>query len=272
MQNRFLLEQRVKMSDHGTMEKKVCELLENETRLQREIDELKQERDKKIVDNQRNVEREREIFKGRLNESEQKCKELESKRSSQMFELDKERAKWCLERDHLVAQKQEVQEQLERMQRKQEMLLRENEKLKNERTNRKQMMYGQSGITNTSGIPSGAGYASKFTPQMFGSTLAKGLTSKENMVSSSQAFPSGFSKFISDGSSLQNEKPDPQQLPLASKDSNSKLLQQLGSPNAMQILPTKNKTGSVSGGSSGAGSLKYGMKGGSSTDETGSNI
>jgi hypothetical protein len=29
------------MSDHGSMEKKVAELLENESRLQKEIDELK---------------------------------------------------------------------------------------------------------------------------------------------------------------------------------------------------------------------------------------
>jgi hypothetical protein len=38
------------MSDHGSMEKKVAELLENESRLQRDIDELKQERDKRISD------------------------------------------------------------------------------------------------------------------------------------------------------------------------------------------------------------------------------
>jgi FtsZ-binding cell division protein ZapB len=39
------------MSDHGTMEKKVQELIDNEARLQKEIDELKQERDKKIMEN-----------------------------------------------------------------------------------------------------------------------------------------------------------------------------------------------------------------------------
>jgi hypothetical protein len=39
------------MSDHGAMERKVQELMENESKLMKEIDELKQERDRKIVDN-----------------------------------------------------------------------------------------------------------------------------------------------------------------------------------------------------------------------------
>lgn len=38
------------MSDHGSMEKKVQELLENESKLLREIEELKSERDRKIMD------------------------------------------------------------------------------------------------------------------------------------------------------------------------------------------------------------------------------
>jgi len=37
-----------------------------------------------------------------------------------LFEFEKERAKWGLERDFLANQKQEVQEQVDRIQRKQE--------------------------------------------------------------------------------------------------------------------------------------------------------
>jgi len=54
------------MSDHGSMEKKVTELMENESRLHKEIDELKSERDRKIVENQRVLEKEREIFKQKI--------------------------------------------------------------------------------------------------------------------------------------------------------------------------------------------------------------
>lgn len=41
LQNRLQLEQRDKMSDHGSMEKKVSELMDNELRLLKDIDELK---------------------------------------------------------------------------------------------------------------------------------------------------------------------------------------------------------------------------------------
>jgi len=101
LQNRLQLEQRDKMSDHGSMEKKVQDLIENEAKLQREIDELKQERDRKIMDNQKALEKERETFKSKINEVEQKSKELENKRSTMLFEFEKERAKWSLEKDFL---------------------------------------------------------------------------------------------------------------------------------------------------------------------------
>ncbi len=66
LQNRLQLEQRDKMSDHGSMEKKVQDLQEAESRLQRDIDELKNERDRRIVDHQKALEKERETFKIKL--------------------------------------------------------------------------------------------------------------------------------------------------------------------------------------------------------------
>ena len=96
------------MSDHGSMEKKVQDLQEAEARYQKEIDELKGERDRRIVDNQRALEKERENFKSKIQDIEQKCKELENKRSTMLFEFEKERAKWGLEKDFLSSQKQEV--------------------------------------------------------------------------------------------------------------------------------------------------------------------
>lgn len=129
------------MSDHGSMEKKVQELLESESKLQKEIDELKGERDRRIVDHQRALEKEREVYKTKLTDVEQKCKELENRRSSMLFEFEKERAKWGLEKDLISSQKQEIQENLERLQRRNEQLLKENERLKSDK-NRKGYLYG----------------------------------------------------------------------------------------------------------------------------------
>ena len=108
-----------------------------------------------------------------------------------MFEMEKEKARWGIEKDQISSQKSEVQEQLERLQRRHEIIVRENEKLKSERNTRKYTP----GMTNQ-----------KLTPQMFGQTLMKSLA-KENGTSSSQAFTQGFSKYIADGAS--NEKADP---------------------------------------------------------------
>ena len=98
---RLEVEQRGKLSDHGTMEKKMTELVENEKRLGEEVEVLKQERDKKLVEYQRSLEKERETYKSKLNDAETKTKEAEGKRNSLIFEFEKERAKWALEKDHL---------------------------------------------------------------------------------------------------------------------------------------------------------------------------
>jgi hypothetical protein len=215
------------MSDHGSMEKKVGELQSNETRLQQEIDTLKAERDRKIFDNQKLLEKERDNFKGKLSDIEQKCKDLENKRSTMLFELEKERAKWGLEKDYLFSQKQEIQEKFDSLNRRWDQIQRENEKLKQEKLNNKRQYGGGAG--GASGVSTG--YASKFTASSFG--LMKSSIAKENSgVNGSQAFASGFSKFISDGANygsgsgiganaLNSDKPDPHTLPMAFKDTNA---------------------------------------------------
>ena len=78
------------------------------------------------------LEQERENLKAKITELETKYKEVESKRSTLIFEFEKERAKWNLDRDHLNNLKNELTDQLDRLRKKEELLLRDNEKLKNE--------------------------------------------------------------------------------------------------------------------------------------------
>ena len=70
-----------------------------------ELEDLKSERDRRISDYQRQADKDKENYRGKLNEYEQKAKEAESRRASLMFEYEKERAKWQLERDNLINQK-----------------------------------------------------------------------------------------------------------------------------------------------------------------------
>ena len=87
------------MSDHGAMEKKVNELMESENRLKQEIDELKSERDRKQMEYYKDLEKERDTYKQKIYDNEQKCKEIESKRTTMIFEMEKERTRWGIERD-----------------------------------------------------------------------------------------------------------------------------------------------------------------------------
>ena len=102
IQEKYEIETRGKISEYGSMEKKIKEMIENEHRLIDEIKMLKNERDKKMFENQTVLEREKEIYKQRMKEIENKINSSESKRSSMMFEFEKERAKWALEKDKFI--------------------------------------------------------------------------------------------------------------------------------------------------------------------------
>lgn len=135
------MDNRGKKSETSNFEKKLNDHIENEKKLQEELDTLKSERDKKVLDYQKNLEKERDLFKQKILDSENKFKESEQKRSGMMFEVEKERAKWALEKDHLMSQKNEATENSERLEKRKEALTRENERLKNELRNR--MRYQQ---------------------------------------------------------------------------------------------------------------------------------
>ena len=51
------------MSQHGSLEKKLEKALENESRLGEELDQVKNDRDNKILEYQRMLDKERENYK-----------------------------------------------------------------------------------------------------------------------------------------------------------------------------------------------------------------
>lgn len=113
-------------------EKKLAEFIENEKKLVSEIEQLKIEREAKMLEHQNQLDQQSDLFKQKIAELEQRCKESENKRNSLLFDHEKEKAKWVFDREHMIAQKNDLSEQLEKIEKKKEQLLRENEKLKNE--------------------------------------------------------------------------------------------------------------------------------------------
>ena len=80
-----------------------------------------------------------------------------------MFEFEKERAKWQLEKDNLVGQKSEMYEQIERLTIKKDQLLRENEKLKSEnKGSRKYLFQNVSNIQPSSSSTSTSTSANRY--------------------------------------------------------------------------------------------------------------
>ena len=76
-------------------------MIENEKKSQKEIDDLKSERDRRLNEYHGSMDKDREVFKQKLQELEQKVKDAENKKTSLIFEQEKERSQWSMERDHL---------------------------------------------------------------------------------------------------------------------------------------------------------------------------
>ena len=103
-----------------------------EKRLLYEIEQLKKDKEMKIIEFQTLSDKDRIFIRKKLNEIEDKLKESELKQSSILYDHEKERAKWIIEQEHLSNQRNDLQENLMKIEKKKEILLRENEKLKNE--------------------------------------------------------------------------------------------------------------------------------------------
>jgi len=141
------VEQRTKTSEVSTYEKKVTESVDMLAKITKELDEVKADRDRRVLEYQKLFEKERENYKTKLQEVETKYTEADSKRGVMMMEFEKERAKWSLERDHIMMQKNEAQEMIARLEKRKENLMLENDKLKSERSVRKPMYGGVAAST-----------------------------------------------------------------------------------------------------------------------------
>lgn len=70
LNEKLQMETRGKLNEYGSLEKKVVDLIETEKRNQSEIDELKAERDRRVSDYQRLLEKEKDAYRLKLSEYE----------------------------------------------------------------------------------------------------------------------------------------------------------------------------------------------------------
>lgn len=137
------------MSQHGSLEKKLEKALENEQRLIDELDQVKNDRDNKILEYQRMLDKERENYKQKHRDLEGKGTSVQAKQTELLLNFEKERAKWEHEKSYIMNQKEDATENSQRLEKKVEQLLRENEKLKNDlRNNRKNMYQAAANTSN----------------------------------------------------------------------------------------------------------------------------
>ena len=141
LKEKYEIDIRGKLTDSVSMEKKIKELTEIERKLNDEIKMLKADRDKKCLENQANIEREKESWRVRIQELEHKVKNSESKRSYMIFEFEKEKAKWTLEKDKFISEIESLTENLKKAKRRKEALAKENEKLKTDFRNHRKFLH-----------------------------------------------------------------------------------------------------------------------------------
>lgn len=150
--------------------------------------------------------------------AEKKAKEAEAKRSQNIFEIEKEKARWQMELDSLRAQKRDQDDIILNLERRKDLLFKENERLKSE------WRQSRTSIERTS-IGSGGGALQQKLAVGISNTMQNAksqlnFASNRSLLSSTRQSTNAMSKkhSIQGGlrvSGQQNLPPQPQKLGLA---------------------------------------------------------
>lgn len=89
---------------------------------------MRVENDVRIEELYLSMTEERQKYRTMLSEAEERYKDNETRKSNMIFEHEKERAKWSMEKDDLMYQRNELQEMYQRLQKKQDGLLKDLDK------------------------------------------------------------------------------------------------------------------------------------------------
>lgn len=92
LNERLEISQKTNSQEHHALEKRLEKAIDNERRLQDELDKVKEERDQKILDMQRGMDKERDNFKSKLKDVESKGTIGSVRQTELILNFEKERA------------------------------------------------------------------------------------------------------------------------------------------------------------------------------------
>lgn len=118
----------------------MSELGEHKNKLEFDLEASKDQADFRIAEYKESFEKEKDKWKGKVHEGDVKNREGEARRTALIFEHEKERTRWNLEKEHLINQKNDVLESLDKLEKKKETYLRENERLRNENKKNRRLL------------------------------------------------------------------------------------------------------------------------------------
>jgi Guanylate-binding protein, N-terminal domain/Guanylate-binding protein, C-terminal domain len=125
------IQRRNKNSVSGNIEQRYRQLQEIESKIFIEIESLRKSRNSNIGELKDSIGV--DYMKNKIIDLEKRIKEAEEQKSLIYLELEKERARWQVEREHLLNAKNEAMETIEKIEIKKNFIIRENEKLRTER-------------------------------------------------------------------------------------------------------------------------------------------
>ena len=151
------LDLKTKSHDPTKTAKLIEDLNEQLDRLKSETDQLKKSNLQKNNEIRSQMEKEKDVLKTKNQELEAKLKEIESKRSHGMFEVEIEKSKWASEKEGLNNQINHFKEEIEDLKQENKKLIADISKLKNEKPKQRILPTSRGGGISSSGIGSKIG-------------------------------------------------------------------------------------------------------------------
>ena len=111
-----------KKNNNNELTKKIEEMNQIKEKYRKNEDTLKEEKEKQITEINATFEKEKNAFKKKISEIEKNLREAEGKRGALLLELEKEKAKWNIEKDNLINKNQELNKRIANIEKKNENL------------------------------------------------------------------------------------------------------------------------------------------------------